>query len=258
MDQLAAAEAGPLYQQLFSTLRDEIAAGLYDLDGVLPSEKQLEERFGVSRITVRRAVEELERAGLAERAKGKATRLTERHPPMLADVDDELANMLAAISDLETSLHHFRWLRAEREISAALAVPEDEKLLWIVRTRSREGRPVMHSVLWLPHWVGEGLSRADLTSGPIVDLVRARGIRLTGGEQRMRAAPCPKDIAPHLSLEAGDPIFFIRRLLRAEDGRPVMFNDASFRWDSFAYNMTLKPAGRSPDQHFGSLQLLSR
>lgn len=242
MDQTAAELEGPLYFQLFNTLKEEILAGQYDSSGVLPSEKQLEERFGVSRITVRRAVEELERAGFAERAKGRATRLTERHPPMLADVDDELANMLAAISDLETCLHHFRWLTAGRNICAALDVALSEKILWIVRTRSRQNQPVMHSVLWLPEWVGKGLTRGDLAAGTIVGLVRARGIKLTSGEQSMRAQPCSKDVAARLGIKEGEPVFFIRRLIRAADGRPVMFNDVTFRWDAFTYDMALEPA----------------
>lgn len=232
----------PLYQRVFETLREEILNGQYDADGVLPSEKQLEERFGVSRITVRRAVEELERAGFAERAKGRATRLPERRPAVLADVDDELANLLAAVSDLETSVHHFRWFAATTELAETLNVPRGEKVLWIVRSRAKAGRPVMHSVLYLPLWVGEGLKRADLASAAIVDLVRQRGIRLASGEQTMRAMPCPDDVAPRLGLEPGAPVFFIRRLICDETGRPVLFNDVCFRWDCFAYSMTLEPS----------------
>ncbi len=241
MDYAVPQAGGPLYQQVFSTLRDEILAGSYDAEHVLPSERQLEERFGVSRITIRRAVEELERAGLAERAKGRVTRIIERRPPIFADLDDELANMLAAVSDLETSVHHFRWVPADKFLAATLQVPYGEKVLWIVRTRNRDGRPVMHSVLHLPRWVGEGLKRAELEAVAIVELVRRRGIRLASGEQTMRAAPCPENLASRLDLQTGEPVFLIRRLIRNDAGRPVMFNDASFRWDCFAYSLVLEP-----------------
>ncbi len=242
MDQIVADTGeSPLYQRVFDTLREEILNGAYDTERVLPSEKQLEERFGVSRITIRRAVEELARAGLAERAKGRATRIAERRQPILADVDDELANMLAAVSDLETVVHHFRWLPADRKLAETLHVPRGEKVLWIVRSRARKGQPVMHSVLYLPFWVGEGLKRGDLAGGAIVELVRQRGIRLASGEQAMSAAPCPAEVAPRLALEPGAPVFFIRRLIRDAQGRPVLFNDVYFRWDSFAYSMTLEP-----------------
>lgn len=242
MDQIVPdTDEGPLYQRVFNTLREEILSGLYDAESVLPSEKQLEERFGVSRITIRRAVQELEGAGLAERAKGRVTRLPERRAPILADVDDELANMLAAVSDLETSVHHFRWLAANKELADTLQIPRGEKILWIVRSRARKGQPVMHSVLYLPLWAGQGLSRDDLVSKPIVELVRQRGIRLASGEQTMSAAPCPEDVAPRLGLAPGDPVFFIRRLIRDANDRPVLFNDVCFRWDSFVYSMALEP-----------------
>jgi hypothetical protein len=52
-------------------------------------------------------------------------------------------------------------------------------------------------------------------------------------------------LARHLGLGAGDPIFFIRRLIRDANHRPVMFNDVSFRWDCFVYNMILEPTRQS-------------
>lgn len=242
-DKLAGQEEAPLYQQLFQQLRDEIIIGSYDAEQVLPSEKQLEDRFGVSRITVRRAVEELERAGLVERARGRATRIADRRTPIFADVDDELANMLATISDLETRLHHFRWTLPEKEVAARLETGRGEKVLWIVRSRARAGQPVMHSTLYLPAWVGEGFQRRDLAGGAIVDLVRRRGIRLASGEQTMSARPAPAEIAGRLEVEVGAPVFFLRRLIRDTEDRPVLFNDVMFRWDMFTYSIALAPGG---------------
>lgn len=111
-----------------------------------------------------------------------------------------------------------------------------------MHSRAKAGRPVMHSVLHLPLWVGERLKRADLAAHPIVEPVRQWGIRLARGEQTMRAMPCPEDVARHLDIAPGEPVFLIRRLICDESGRPVMFNGACFRWDSFAYSMTLEPS----------------
>jgi GntR family transcriptional regulator len=231
----------PLYHRIFETLRQEILAGAYDAEAALPSDKQLEDRFGVSRITIRRALDELARLGLVSRAKGKATRVADRRAPIFADVDDELGNMLAAISNLRTKVINFRWRRADSMLAERLHVPEREKLLWITRLRSRPAGPVMFSSLYLPLWAAAGLSREDLAMHPIVELLRARGVVLTSGEQTMRASACGSELARHLGLAAGEPIFFIRRLIRDAQHRPVMFNDVSFRADCFVYNMVLEP-----------------
>lgn len=239
-------DEAPLYHRLFAQLRGEILAGSYDGARVLPSEKQLEERFNVSRITVRRAVEELERAGLVERARGRATRLADRRSPIFADVDDELANMLATVSELETRLHHFRWISPDKELAARLETGRGEKVLWIVRSRARAGQVVMHSTLYLPSRIGEGFQRQDLAGGAIVDLLRRRGIHLASGEQTMSARPAPQDVSERMDIPTGAPVFFLRRLIRDDEGLPVLFNDVMFRWDAFTYSMVLAPAGLRP------------
>jgi GntR family transcriptional regulator len=245
MDVVNLATRDPLYHRIFQTLQEEILAGAYDAEAALPSDKQLEARFGVSRITIRRALDELARLGLVSRAKGKATSVPDRRAPIFADVDDELGNMLAAISNLRTKVINFRWRRADAVLADKLHVPEREKLLWIARLRSRPSGPVMFSSLYLPLWAAEGLTREDLAAHAIVDLLRERGVVLTSGEQTMRALACAPDLARHLGLLAGEPIFFIRRLIRDAQHRPVMFNDVSFRSDCFAYNMILEPTRQS-------------
>lgn len=245
MDALLKPARDPLYHRIFSQLRDEILAGVYDAEAALPSDKQLEDRFGVSRITIRRALDELARLGLVNRAKGKATGVPDRRLPIFADVDDELGNMLAAISNLRTKVISFRWRQADAFLADKLHVPEREKLLRIARLRSRPSGPVMFSWLYLPRWAAEGLTREDMAAHAIVDLLRERGVVLTSGEQTMRALPCEPELAQHLGLSPGDPIFFIRRLIRDAHHRPVMFNDVAFRWDCFVYNMILEPTRQS-------------
>jgi GntR family transcriptional regulator len=242
----------PLYQQIFDVLRAEILAGTYDHDRELPSDKQLEERFGVSRITIRRAIEELARGGLVDRAKGRATRVTERPMPIFVDVDDELNNMLAVISNLKIKVINFRWIPADTFVAARLRIETGEKLLWITRIRSGDNGPVMHSSLYLPRWAGEGFTREDLAQNPIVELLRRRGVELVSAEQTLSAAACPDGIAARLNLEPGAPIFFIRRVIHDNHGRPAMFTDVSFRWDCFTYHMSLEP--RSP-KRFASMLL---
>src|ERR1700736_2007684 len=72
----------PLYQIIFQSIRDEILSERYDAVGALPSELSLEERFKVSRITIRRACDELERAALIERSKGRSARILPRLSPV--------------------------------------------------------------------------------------------------------------------------------------------------------------------------------
>ena len=70
----------PLHRQLFAVLRDGILSGVYQPGSALPKEEALCERFGVSRITVRRTLEDLKAEGLIEKRQGRGTFVTVRTP----------------------------------------------------------------------------------------------------------------------------------------------------------------------------------
>ena len=100
----------PLYQIIFQSLRDEILSGRYDAAGQLPSELSLEERYKVSRITIRRACDELERAALIERSKGRSARLLPRLSPVVMDVQQELELHKVEGLDMRPKVLHFAWI----------------------------------------------------------------------------------------------------------------------------------------------------
>ena len=66
----------PMYHQLYLILKDQIRSGLYEDGSLIPSEAKLQSRYGVSRITVRRAIAELENDGYVQRKKGKGSIVT--------------------------------------------------------------------------------------------------------------------------------------------------------------------------------------
>ncbi|MFX8696419.1 GntR family transcriptional regulator, partial [Acinetobacter baumannii] len=82
--------------QIQLVLRERVEHGYYGRDGLLPSEQEISREFGVSRITVARAVNELAAQGLVERRRGAGTRVKPRSlpPPVAADIDGLLENLL--------------------------------------------------------------------------------------------------------------------------------------------------------------------
>src|ERR1700722_17582957 len=100
----------PLYQIIFQSLRDEILSGRYDAEGALPSELSLDQRYKVSRITIRRACDELERAALIERSKGRSAKLLPRLSPVVRDVRQELEMHRAEGLDMRPKVLHFAWV----------------------------------------------------------------------------------------------------------------------------------------------------
>ncbi|MCW2306883.1 GntR family transcriptional regulator [Rhodobium gokarnense] len=232
--------AAPLYRQVMQTLRGEIMADAHGELGILPSESALIERFGVSRITVRRAIEELEREGLVIRSRGRATRIVQNSEPTVVDLTQEIEGLLAQGADMTVRVLEYRWQAPPPDVAEALDVSRRARTLWIRRLRSRQGQPVVHTSVHLPERLGELVTEEELSRHQLVDILRSRGQVAASAEQTMRAAPCPDELAPLLGLAPRSPIFILFRLVYGIDEKPMLMLRSSFRWDSFCYRMSLR------------------
>jgi len=232
-------EDAPLYAKVHAALRQAIKSGRLAAGSVLPSEKELEAKHGVSRITVRRALAELEHEGLVARSRGRQARVIE---PLISAVsthiDDDLAAMLNLVRGTEAKVLNFRWQMPDDVARARLEVASDEPVLLVERLRSSGGRPMLHTQALLPAWVGAKFDREALGQRSMLDQLAHDGVTVAEAVQSMHAAPCPDAVAPLLGLSTGDPCFVIERLVRDDRGRPVQHLLATFRWDSFSYRIS--------------------
>jgi len=228
-----------LYARVQSSLREAIRSGELKAGMLLPSEKELQALHGVSRITVRRALDELEREGLVIRSRGRQARVVE---PLVSaartEIEDDLAAILELVRGTQARVLAFKWRLPDRAIQARLDTPADEPVLQIDRVRSIAGRPILHTTAHMPAWVGTRLRRESLSERTMLDTLAQSGIQLAAAAQEMHAAPCPAALAPLIRLSRGDPVFVIERLVSDKDGRPVQHLMATFRWDSFSYRIT--------------------
>jgi GntR family transcriptional regulator len=237
----------PLYARVFQSLRDEILSDRYPLGGALPSEYTLERRFLVSRITVRRALEELERAGLIERSQGRTATILPRPEPLVVDVARALDAHLAQSADMRPRVLSFRWIRPEAELADTLAVAPDSRVLWVTRLRRRLGQPVSHTSVHMPEPIGREISEEALNQYQLIEILRCRGHVADTADQLLSAAPAPPGIAKLLDLAPGAPIFSMRRHMRDAAGRPILLLHASMRWDRFSYRLALRQTRPAAD-----------
>jgi GntR family transcriptional regulator len=230
----------PLYARVYQSLRDEILSDHYSVGGALPSEYVLEQRFLVSRITVRRALEELERAGLIERSQGRSATILPRPAPLVVDVGQEIATVLAEAADMRPRILSFRWIKPEADLAETLQVALDSRVLWVTRLRRRLGQPVSHTSVHMPEHIGREMSEEALDRLQLIDILRGQGHVADSADQLLSAAPAPPGIAKLLDLPPGAPIFSLRRLMRDAAGRPILLLHASMRWDRFSYRLSLR------------------
>lgn len=212
----------PLHHQLFVVLRDQILRGLYAPGAPIPNETRLGELFRVSRITVRRAVADLEAQGLLEKRHGHGTFVRMDLPPQrpaatLGFVDSlrkQQQNTQVAVLELEVAT-------APPVVALQLALSPTERAVHAVRLRSAGGRPLMVTDAWVPERLGARITRAGLRRQGLYELLMSEGIRFGRVVQEISAEPCDPRMAQLLQVAAGSPLLRMYRLLYDTDGQAV-------------------------------------
>ncbi|MBG6219031.1 GntR family transcriptional regulator [Arthrobacter sp. CAN_A6] len=228
-------------------LQELVAAGLRPGDALL-GERQLEEQFGVSRITVRRAISELVQDGALVRIKGKGTFVSHgmvRSTLHLASFNEDMR-----AAGLEPSTRVISATTATPPEAAAehLGLTPESKAHHISRLRLGNGAPVSVDESWLPIRLLPDLLSEDL-NGSLYRILSASGHPVQRVEQTVEAAPAPETTAALLDIEAGAPVLLFRRRSFTgpdEPGTPIEYSISIYRADRYQISMRLGapvPAG---------------
>ncbi|WP_086661777.1 GntR family transcriptional regulator [Lentzea kentuckyensis] len=202
----------------------------------IPSERDLAERYGVSRITVRAAVGQLVAEGLLTRAKGRGTFTARRR----YDLQHLLASFTSDMKarGLEPSTEVISSGQAAPGSKASLGLDPDEYAYRVVRLRRADGAPLALEAGWYsPHLLPE-LDRCDL-SGSLYELFAAKyGVQLDEARQTVWAETADADTAKALDVRKGSPLLVFRRVASAQ-GRPCEDVTSWYRGDLYQVTMQL-------------------
>ncbi len=172
------ADAGvPLHRQLFLVLHDEIDRGAIAPGEALPTEQTLCDQFGVSRITVRRALADLAEQGYIERRQGVGSFVREHNPSDPSSVAGSYMDGLRQ-TQFETNVDvvELGVRRPPRAVADALGTSGD--LLHVVRVRRqrRTNEPLIVTDAWLPEELADVLTESALLRAPLYELLSDAGV----------------------------------------------------------------------------------
>ena len=220
------------YLDLASELRDEIAAGV---TGALPSESELGERHGVSRVTVRRALELLRDEGLVASRRGAGWFVLSdpiRQP--LGRVTTIEAALEAAGARPERRVLEFGFEPAAPEVAKTLGLPADAEVLRVLRLNLADGEPFALVTVWLPAAVGDHVSRADVERATFFELLPLQGVEAGRVVQTIVARAAERSEARRLGVHTGDPVLACRRVTYDRTGAAVMVSEHRYPAQSTA------------------------
>ncbi len=220
------------YLDVADDLRTAIGGGLV---GMLPSEAELGEAHGVSRVTVRRALELLRTDGL----------ITSRRGAGWFVVSDPVRQPLGRITTIESALEaagaeprrqvlEFGFEPAPAEIAKILGVAADSDVLRVLRLNLADGEPFALVTVWLTLAVGVHVSRADAERATFYDLLPLHGVEAGRVVQTITATAADRVEARRLGGHSGDPLLACRRVTYDRSGDAVMVSEHRYPAQSTA------------------------
>lgn len=228
-------------RQIYLVLRDRIAGGQFAGSGVLPTEQALAAEHGVSRVTIRRALGALEEEGLIVRRRGAGTFLADakRPRPVLADLSDVLANLVAMGRTTTVRLLSFAYEEAPEPVAEALGLAARERVQRSVRVRYVDEEPFSHLTTFVPERIGATYTEADLASRPLLSLLERSGVEVECATQEIGAQLATPDVADALGVEVGSAVVSLNRTVFDREGRGIEHLAALYRPDRYAFRMDL-------------------
>ncbi len=232
----------PRYLQIAQTLRERIASAGHGPGERLDNQRSLAREFGVTLMTLRQALDLLERDGLIARRHGLGT-FTAR-PAIDYDILHlrTLAGDLSALGeDVATRFLRGHFAPADRRVAGPLGLPERARVFVLERLRLVDGAPVSFQASYLPAALGEEVSRADLAVTPLRHVLTFKlGIEITGARETVSAVPLERRAARELGCRPGIAAFRSDRVSVGADGTPVVYDRVFIPGDRFRITRNLR------------------
>lgn len=224
----------PLWHQAESALRSLIADGTWQDGTQLPNEGKLSEMLGVSRITIRHALGNLEESGLLRREHGRGTFV--RSSTVIAGVRG-LTSFTQEMADrglvVGSTILEMIELPADTEVAAALEIPEGSPVVKLRRLRAGNDQPIGIQTAYLPSGRVTGLLEIAEPILSLYDVLRDRfAIEPKLAREIYRVGTVSEQDASLLDVDAGSPAFIVRRITSDSMG-PFEFAVSTMRGDRY-------------------------
>ena len=230
----------PLYFQIAQAIEASIGSGTFRASQLLDTELQLAERFGVSRPTIRQAIQQLVQQGLVVRRRGVGslvvTQRIERPVALTSLYDDLAASGLAPTTKL-LAMHE---IGADAEVAGALSLALGDPVLSIERLRYANGEPLAVMRNYLPvDLVPAPTVRRALADHGLYELLREHGIVLHAADQVISARKPTASEARLLATSRAATLLTMTRTASDRTGRAVEHGRHAYLAEQYAFKMRL-------------------
>lgn len=231
----------PRYQEIRDDLLVRMRDGTYPPGSLLPAEPELAEAYGVSRPTLRQAIQLLADAGYVEKRRRRGTvvrrrKVEQRFMDALMSYGDDVEAQGAIPA---TRVLQARAQGASSEVAQALGIEEGDPVASLMRLRFLDGEPAVLLRTWVPASAFPGLLAHDFEREGLYDVFAESGLPVETVRRVLEAAlPDPVE-ADLLAIDEGQPCFLFKSVGRAKAGQAIEYSVALYRGDINTFTVTL-------------------
>ena len=229
-------------RRVYLLLRDEIARGIHADGTLLPGEQRLAEIHGVSRVTIRRALDALSTDGMIERKAGSGTlvrQATENDDKISADFATLIPQLVEMSRSTMARLLSFSYGTAPETVRDAMDLSTNDRVQIATRIRLTNDTPFSHLTTYVPEEIASNYSESDLASTPLFELLERSGVQIAEARQSVTATLAAPDVARALNVSIGSALLSLDRVVLDDKGRGVEYLSALYRPDMFSLDMVL-------------------
>lgn len=233
----------PLYYQIKETIKEKIEGGSLEPHERLPSERELEENYGISRMTARRALTELESEGYVYREQGKGSFVAE---PKLRQ---GLLQLTGFTEDMKSRrmkpgarVLEDRVIESDEELANNLSIDAGSSVFLLQRVRFAEEEPLAIETTHLRYDLCEGIGDYDFSERSLYNTLREEfDVILSRAEQSVEASLADEFEAKNLQVDQGDPMLITERTTYIGDEKtPIEYARSTYRGDRYKLFVKLK------------------
>lgn len=234
----------PMYKQISNYLTNHIIEGKYEKGDKVPTEIELMDKFGVSRTTVRLAVEQLLEKGLVQKRPGKGTFVTnDKVYHQLNEFKSLYGIFLDSNIEVETKLINFDYIKMpNKNIYEKLNVTSEDKLLKVTRVYLIDDKPIAYAEIFIHPDYNDIISEKEAKVHPIYQIIeKEASLKIDYASFEIFSQIPNQKISDFMQIKEGSPILGIERVLYANNN-PIEYVVANFQSEKFRFKLTV-PSG---------------
>ena len=234
--QIDHASSTPLHLQAESFVRQLINEERYQKGELLPNEVNLAQLLGISRNTLRQAINKLVFEGILERKKGVGTKVIKNNVFSSAKNWMSFSQEMNALGIEVQNFELFVGKRkVESDVSDFFETDKNSKLFTLERLRGKQDFPFVY---FISHFNPKiDLSDKDDFNKPLYDIINTKGYNATTSVEMISAMLCDETLAAKFEINCGEPILKRKRLVYDDNKFPIEYNIGYYRADSFTYSI---------------------